>query len=105
MTLPVSASSIPSISVLRHQLGYGDGRLDRVKSFSDDVRVFSKRFITKDGLRGSELVVWRLPEHKLGLREMARVWLEHLDMGPTYWPSDSQHRNYNTLQYSTHRRQ
>ncbi len=105
MDSPVSASSIPSISELRHKLGYGDGDLPRVKSLADDARVFTKRFITREGLRGSELVTWRSPEHKLALREMAHSWLEGHDMGANYWPSDPQHPNYNKLQYSVHGQQ
>jgi hypothetical protein len=102
MSSPVSASKIPTIAELRLKLGYGDGQLARVKSFSDDVRVFSKRFITSNGLRGSELVVWRSPEHKSGLREMTNAWLESLHMGETYWPTDPAHPNYNKLQFSAH---
>ena len=99
MDLPPSATSIPSISALRQSLDYGDPSLARVNVFILDLRVFTQRYITSTGLRGSEIIEWRSPDQREALCEVTNAWLEEANSGVTYWPHEKNHPNFNKYKY------
>lgn len=102
MELPPSATSIPSVSALRQSLDYGDPSLGRVKAFISDLRSFTQRYMTSLGIRGSDIIDWRSPEHGEALREVTNAWLEEVNCGVIYWPHDPNHANFNRYQYLLH---
>ena len=96
----VVASSIPTISALRQQLGYGDRHLNRCSTFYDDVRVFRKKYLTHDGFSGISFYNWKSPEHQAGLTEMTDAYLDEEGNGALYWPDNDASINRNKLRYS-----
>ncbi|OAG05736.1 uncharacterized protein CC84DRAFT_1259120 [Paraphaeosphaeria sporulosa] len=98
----ISPAHIPKITDLRKQLAYGDSGLSRCIAFTDDLRVFRRRYSVA-GLRGIDLCDWRLPRHQEALKQMTSSFLDQEGHGERYWPSDPTAANFNSLQYSTHR--
>jgi hypothetical protein len=99
----VTAASIPTITVLRDQLDYGDSQSKRCDVFYDDIRVFRKKYRSSTGLSGDDLHNWKSPEHQAALTEMSRAFLDTDGNGSRYWPDDDGSSNRNKLQYSRHR--
>lgn len=102
---PTSAAKIPSITVLRHELDYGEPRLTRCDGFYDDMRVFRKTYLTHTGVPGNSFVEWKSKDHQKGLLEMTDAYLDRDGKGAHFWPDDRKSTNYNILQYSTARDQ
>ncbi|KAI1864402.1 uncharacterized protein JN550_008959 [Neoarthrinium moseri] len=96
----ITATSIPNITALRVGLDYGDPRLTRCSTFTDDLRGFRKKFVTSTGLPGPDLHEWKLKEHQAGLDEMTAAYLDRDGNGPLYWPDSETSPNYNKLRYS-----
>lgn len=99
----VTATQIPNITELRKQLDYGDATLSRCANFYDDLRVYRKKYHTKDGKPGTEMHEWKTPEAQAELDEITAAYLDKDGNGQTYWPDDGSAANYNSLQYSKHR--
>ena len=95
----ISAARIPKITDLRNQLNYGDARLARCAAFTDDLRVFRRRY-SASGVRGSDLWDWKSSKHQDALRRMTTSFLDENGYGEVYWPSDPAAPNFNSLQYS-----
>jgi hypothetical protein len=98
----MAATHIPKITDLRDQLRYGDARLLRCSAFSDDLRVFRRRYSSK-GIRGADLWDWKSSEHQAALNDMTANFLDDQSYGELYWPSDPTSPNFNSLQYSEDR--
>jgi hypothetical protein len=98
----MAATRIPKITDLRDQLHYGDARLLRCSAFSDDLRVFRRRYSSK-GIRGADLWDWKSSEHQAALNDMTANFLDDQSYGELYWPSDPTSPNFNSLQYSEDR--
>jgi hypothetical protein len=98
----IPATRIPKITDLRDRLNYGNSRLSRYSAFSDDLRVFRRKFVSKD-LTGEDLWDWKSSEHQAALNAMTHAFLENHGYGELYWPSDPTSPNFNSLQYSKHR--
>lgn len=94
------AAHVPTITVLRDLLQYGDGRLARCNAFNDTMLVFRKNYVTSTGLRGSEIHDWKSAEHQAALTEMSQAFLDRDGNGELYWPIDPTSPNFNNLQYS-----
>lgn len=95
----IAAARIPKITELRDQLCYGDAKLSRCSAFSDDLRVFRRRY-SLGPFRGADLWDWKSSEHQAALKLMTASFLDHHGYGEVYWPSDPASPNYNSLQYS-----
>ena len=95
----IPAARVPKITDLRNRLNYGDARLERCTAFTDDLRVFRRRY-SVSGIRGSDLWDWKSSNHQDALRKMTTSFLEGDGYGETYWPSDPAARNFNLLRYS-----
>jgi hypothetical protein len=96
----IAAANIPSITSLRNELDYGDLRLPRCAAFCDDTRAFRKKFITSNGIPGTDLHDWRSHEGQAGLTEMTLAYLDREGNGPMFWPDDKSSSMYNKYQYS-----
>jgi len=100
MTSPTTPTSIPSITVLRHKLDYGDPRLSRCRAFYDSVQVFRKTFTTREDLKGSTLRDWKSQEHQTALEEMVEAYFRKYST--VFWPEDESHIRANKFKCSTH---
>ncbi len=101
--LTIPASSLPSITVLRQELDYGDPHTARYIAFVDDVRSFRRIFSTSTGILADDLHDWKSEVHQAGLTEMTMAFLERDGNGPKFWPDYEASSNYNKWQYSKHR--
>lgn len=100
MTSSRTPRSIPSITVLRHELDYGNPGLPRCQAFYDTVRIFQKTFRTRKGVEGSALLDWNSQEHRADLGEMVGAFLGKYGTG--FWPDDKSHIRANKYKCSTH---
>lgn len=96
----IPATSVPSITTLRRELGYGDSRNPRCQTFYDDVRAFRKKFVASNGIKGKDLHQWKDVAHQAGLREMAAAYLDTHGNGDLFWPIDSAAEHYNGTIYA-----
>jgi hypothetical protein len=94
------AANIPSITTLRNDLDYGHLGLPRCAAFCDDTRAFRKKFVTSDGVPGSDLHDWKSCEGQDGLTEMTVAYLDKEGNGAMFWPDDKASSKYNKYQYS-----
>lgn len=97
-----AASSIPKITDLRDQLGYGDSQLPRCRAFYDDITAFRRKYRTSLGLSGVDLIDWKSPSHQCALDKMVHVYLDIENNGALYWP-DHQSPNCGHLSYNDDR--
>jgi hypothetical protein len=101
MESPKSAAAVPSITELRKLLDYGDLTLPRCQTFQYDTRTFRGKFISSQGIEGSNLYLWKVQSHQQGLDEMTDTFLQ--GNGMLYWPDDPASPRHNRWQYSKHR--
>jgi hypothetical protein len=94
------AANIPSITTLRNDLDYGHSGLPRCAAFCDDTRAFRKKFVTSDGVPGSDLHDWKSCQVQDGLTEMTVAYLDKEGNGAMFWPDDKASSKYNKYQYS-----
>jgi len=97
---PQFACQVPSITKLRHELGYGNAKLHRCEAFYDNMRVFRKRYITKSQVKSTDLQNWKWSNQQKFLNEMTREFLEVRKHGYEFWPDNSSNANYNELRYT-----
>ncbi|KAI3547704.1 hypothetical protein CABS01_08055 [Colletotrichum abscissum] len=104
MSSSINPTSIPSVSALRHQLGYGDSDPSSCQSklFQDSVRAFRKTFKTRQGYEGSAMYEWKSPEHQSALEEMAHEFLDRDGNGARLWPDEHAQGSVRKLKYSRH---
>ncbi|KAJ2977223.1 hypothetical protein NUW58_g7877 [Xylaria curta] len=100
MSYQIPAANLPKITALRRELDYGDTGSHRYSAFVDDVRVFRKKFVTKNGVSGTSLHNWKSQEHQSGLSEMTAAYLDTNGNGLLFWPDDPSAENANKFQYS-----
>lgn len=96
-------SSIPKITDLRLQLGYGDSQLERCRAFYNDVTAFRRKHCTSAGLSGTELLDWKSPEHQSALDQMVHIYLDRQGNGYHYWPPHDHFPSLTDLQYDQDR--
>lgn len=101
VAVPEAASRVLSLDKLRRALDYHDTTLERVLAFGMDTRIFLRDFISRSGVKGTELLCWESAEHRAGLAELTEAWFfPNHDGGSTYWPNDPTHPNHNKLQFT-----
>ncbi|KAK7460248.1 hypothetical protein Landi51_00496 [Colletotrichum acutatum] len=100
----INPTSIPSISALRRQLGYGDSDVakDQSMSFQHTVRAFRKTFVTRQGYEGSAMYEWKSSEHQSALEEMVQAFLDRDGNGARLWPDENAQGSAKQLKYSRH---
>ncbi|KAL2285918.1 hypothetical protein FJTKL_07410 [Diaporthe vaccinii] len=76
---PIDPTSIPNITFLRQQLGYGDPQRPEYEAFCDSVRVFRKTFTSSSGHEGISFYDWKSKEHQSALEEMVQAYLKRED--------------------------
>lgn len=103
MSSPTPTAFIPSITDLRNALDYGNPKLPRCTAFTDDMRVFRKKFRTKNGVCGVDLYDWKSEEGQSDLTEMTIAYLDTEGNGFVFWPDDPASPNLNKYRYSNTR--
>ena len=92
-------SSLGTVTGLRGDLNYGRPRSPRSESFAEDVRDFSKNFVSVTGREGMSFYDPRIREHRHGLKEMVDAFLYTEGKGEHYWPDDATSPRYNSLEF------
>ncbi|KAF4449418.1 hypothetical protein F53441_7280 [Fusarium austroafricanum] len=94
------SSSIPHLTDLRKELGYGHPGEDQDIAFKRAIRKQIENFVSTENLRGYRFTKWRTPVHQRGLLEITRDFLDTQGKGPEFWPDTHNSANTRLLQYS-----
>ncbi|KAL4730206.1 hypothetical protein ACLX1H_002238 [Fusarium chlamydosporum] len=92
--------SIPRLTDLRNELGYGTPGVDQDIAFKKAIRTQVETFVSSsDNIPAYKLTKWKNPAHQRGLLEVTKDFLEVQGKGPEFWPSSDIPDNSRPLQY------
>ncbi|KAF4470001.1 hypothetical protein FALBO_3114 [Fusarium albosuccineum] len=94
------SSSIPHLTSLRQELGYGNkGRPEDI-AFKRAVRAHVEKFVSKDNIPATQFTKWKTPAHQRGLTELTKNFLHAQGKGLEFWPDDPNSPNKRPLEYT-----
>ncbi len=100
-----NSTRLPLVGELRKRLDYHDKTLERCKSFYDVCRLFIRQYIDENGVAGKHFYDRTCRDHVDAVETMVELFLNSGGNGDYWWPNSPDHRNANTLRYSTNKQQ
>jgi hypothetical protein len=92
--------SIPSLTHLRRELGYGNPGEERDIAFKRAIRTQIQTFVSSsDDTPAYEFTKWKNPAHQRGLLEVTKDFLEAQGKGSEFWPPRDVCGSTQPLQY------
>ncbi|KAF5027750.1 hypothetical protein F66182_128 [Fusarium sp. NRRL 66182] len=92
--------SIPHLTELRKELGYGNAGQDKDIAFKKAVRTQIDNFVSNENLPAYRFTKWKTPAHQRGLLEITKDFLDTQGKGLEFWPDCFSHSGTRPLQYS-----